>query len=175
MKKTIKRVSSNICKGLCDIIVGFIYSLFKKNLVQFSIMDMDAHSYIELTNKTVSNASVDEFLKFIEATEDFAIFNYICGKCFEEYCKIPESILDRKNLISYFRNNYCAQAFLVFFGKWSLILCYRYYQILNYWNSDIGNKKCIMVLYKWTRIIQSLYVVIFDFFFSCIYGFYFFS
>lgn len=45
MKKTIKRVSSIIYKGLYDIIVGFIYSLFKKNLVQFSIMDKDAHSY----------------------------------------------------------------------------------------------------------------------------------
>lgn len=190
MIRKIKRVLSNIYEGLYEILTILIYIPFKKKLVQFSIQDQDAHFFATIADKKISDCSTEDYKKFTVGTKDLVNFNFIMEMAFKEYCKSPESKINRSDFINNFKKNYYGQAIFFFIVKWFLILYYRYVQIFlikeyscmnkeidnqesNYWICDIGEKKCKIKEYISTKIIRIVYVIIFDIIFSFVYGLYF--
>ena len=190
MIRKLKTVSSNLYKGLYKILTRLIYIAFNKKLVQFSVRDKNADLFANSTDKIISECSVEDYKKFTAGTEDLVNFNFIMGMSFEEYCKLPNSQINRTQFIKIFKQDYYGQAIFIFIVKWFLILCYRYFQIFlekeyscvneeignqesNYWICDIGEKKCKIKEYKYTKITRIIYVIIFDIIFSFVYGIYF--
>ena len=83
-------------------------------------------------NKTASRMSVEEFIRIKKCTKDITSFNYYAKKASQEFFGKSDSIINRPNLITYFKSKYYGQAFFIFTVKWLLIFCCRYFQIFVY-------------------------------------------
>ena len=99
MIRKIKRIPKTIYNKLCNILKAIIYNSFSKKLVQFSIVDKNAHNFANKNNKTISKTDAIDLEKFYTGNEDIMNFSFICMLAFKQFIKKSQLIINRDNLI----------------------------------------------------------------------------
>ena len=130
MIRKIKRIPKTIYNKLCNILKAIIYNSFSKKLVQFSIVDKNAHNFANKNNKTISKTDAIDLEKFYTGNEDIMNFSFICMLAFKQFIKKSQLIINRDNLIKFYKANYRCNALFIFIIKYFIIFYYRYVQIV---------------------------------------------
>lgn len=176
-KARLRVLSINIVFGFIDILYDLYTNLFRAILIKLSgINSLSEDIFFSSNSKIVSSMTANHFIKFKKSIKDITSFNYYTKKASQEFFEKPDSIINRNELIQYFKNKYYGKAIFIFTAKWLLIFFCRYFQIFvfkeyncidkegeeNSYHWICGNNTCKVEEFLYTKIIRIIYFVIFD-------------